>query len=134
MERETIINIGPICRFGPGGEYVTVWPAGSEIIETVVSANQAPCQKNTLARVLNVLAGMTDALRGSKAVTRDSGIATRVSSDEQMVLFDDDLRTNQDVKYKAQHHIRTTAKKRVCITLAETGTLFDSNNDIAKSA
>jgi hypothetical protein len=143
MERERIIQIGPVCRFGPGGDYVTIWPA--------VSAGPAEQPQNALTGVLNVLAGLIDALRGHKIVARlpsnvviegGSGPVTCISSNDQMMLFDDDTQAGQTIKYRTHHRIRATVKKRACITFipsttlrtGETRTLFDAESEIAKTA
>ena len=55
-----IERIGPVCRFGPGGDYESVWPG--EWIE------QAAQPKNAIGRLLDVIAGMTDVLRGGRSI------------------------------------------------------------------
>ena len=53
-----IERIGPVCRFGPGGDYESVWPG--EWME------QATQPKNAIGRLLDVISGMTDVLRGGE--------------------------------------------------------------------
>ena len=61
MEIERTIQIGPVCKFGPGGDYTEIWPEGSELIEF---ANAEGQQKNALGRLLDMLSGMVQLLRG----------------------------------------------------------------------
>src|SRR4030042_1470219 len=63
MDRERIIQIGPVCRFGPGGDYTSTWPEGSELIEFV---NTLAEPKNAIGRLLDIIAGMAQILRGSR--------------------------------------------------------------------
>jgi hypothetical protein len=58
MERDMIRRIGPVCRFGPGGDYESVWPGDW--------MEEATHPKNAIGRLLDVVAGMTDMLRGSQ--------------------------------------------------------------------
>lgn len=144
-EREKTINIGPICRFGPGGDYVSVWPG-----EPVNPAEQP---NNALTGILNVLAGMIEALRGNRDIrgkinneTDDRrGIDTPTGADvtgnhgapKQRWLFADDRRAGGTIKYKPHHRIRAhraSAKKRVCFGPAGQSTLFESNLKGTKSA
>ena len=53
-----IERIGPVCRFGTGGDYESVWPGDW--------MEQATQPKNAIGRLLDVVAGMTDMLRGSQ--------------------------------------------------------------------
>lgn len=145
MEGETIINIGPICRFGPGGEYVSVWPAAP--------AGPAERPQNALAGLLNVLAGMIDALRGSPGTQRkpyyvsnderaaDSSTGSVVENNHrvsgQRWLFADDWRTGRTIRHKPHHCIRAhraVAGKRICIGSAESRTLFDADCEVARTA
>jgi hypothetical protein len=67
MEREIITKIGPVCRFGPGGDYVSAWPASGKLVESADWENPADHPKSTAARLLDVLAGIRDILRSSPA-------------------------------------------------------------------
>jgi hypothetical protein len=60
-----IERIGPVCRFGPGGDYESVWPG--EWME------QAAQPKNAIGRLLDVIAGMTDVLRGGNRCVEVTG-------------------------------------------------------------
>jgi hypothetical protein len=158
MESEKIINIGPICRFGPGGDYTSNWPQDWEI-----AANQP---QGALAKLLNMLFGMIESLRGT---TSEQGIPYYVSKDrstalprradaeagpgpkhnhgfsEQILLFADDWRAGRPAGYKQNNRIRAhraAAKKRSYITaggqrfdkLTAQSTLFDSQLESAKTA
>ena len=157
-----ILN-GPVCRFGPGGDYVSIWPADREI------AAKRP--KNTIAGLLNVLAGVIEALRGGRpgyAINGPAEIAdytverekpfyvaqgtradrtTYTSPDsivknnrrvcDQRWLFADDWRAGGAVGRKPTHRIRAhraIAKKRVCFAPAESRTLFEPDFKGAKTA
>jgi hypothetical protein len=150
MEREIITQIGPVCRFGPGGDYVSVWPVGL--------ANPAGRPKNAFGGLLNVLAGMIDALRGNSGTQRNPyyvsedrspAYATAGSiaknnrfASEQRWLFADDWRTGGATGHKAQHRIRAhraVAGKRTCFGSARAfdeaqGTLFDADCEVARTA
>ncbi|MGB7581408.1 MAG: hypothetical protein WBL85_03045 [Sedimentisphaerales bacterium] len=136
-----IERIGPVCRFGPGGDYESVWPG--EWME------QATQPKNAIGRLLDVIAGMTDVIRGGdrcvevtgpidieqenklyESDERGTGVRrgayaaagsvakhNRGVSDQQG-LFADDWRAGAAVKHKPSNRIRThrtTAKKRTCV-------------------
>ncbi len=70
-----IERIGPVCRFGPGGDYETVWPG--EWIE------QATQSKNAIGRLLDVIAGMKDVLRGGSRCVEVNGPMDIDCIDEQ---------------------------------------------------
>jgi len=140
-----IERIGPVCRFGPGGDYESVWPG--EWME------QATQPKNAIGRLLDVIAGMTDVIRGGRYVEVtgpidiSDGVTTQENksyeSDERRAgirrgayaaagsvaehncgvsdqpgLFADDWRAGAAVKHKPNNRIRahrTTAKKRASV-------------------
>ena len=60
-----IERIGPVCRFGPGGDYESVWPGDW--------MEQATQPKNAIGRLLDVIAGMTDVLRGGERCVEVTG-------------------------------------------------------------
>jgi len=55
-----IERIGPVCRFGPGGDYESVWPGDW--------MEQTTQPKNAIGRLLDVIAGMTDVIRGGRSI------------------------------------------------------------------
>ena len=60
-----IERIGPVCRFGPGGDYESVWPGDW--------MEQAAQPKNAIGRLLDIVAGMTDVLRGGNRCVEVTG-------------------------------------------------------------
>jgi hypothetical protein len=144
MEREKIINIGPICRFGPGGDFASNWPDEWEIY-----ANQS---HGVFTKLMNMFVGMIDALRGSDADYEIKGPVDVTESTEQEILeqgttsyatndrrtanasagpvieqnigfslqpglFADDWRAGRNAGYKPNNRIRAhraVAKKRIC--------------------
>ena len=136
-----IERIGPVCRFGPGGDYESVWPGDW--------MEQATQPKNAIGRLLDVIAGMTDVLRGGnrcvevtgpidieqenksyesdqrgagvrRGAYAEAGSATKHNRgvSEEPGLFADDWRISSAVKHKPNNRIRahrTTAKKRTCV-------------------
>ncbi len=136
-----IERIGPVCRFGPGGDFESVWPGDW--------MEQAAQPKNAIGRLLDVIAGMTDVLRGgnrcvevtgpidieqeSKSYgTQQRGDSVRrgayaaAGSDakhhrgvsKEPGLFADDWRISSAAKHKPNNRIRAhraTAKKRACV-------------------
>lgn len=64
MERERTIKIGPVCRFGPGGEYTSMWP--EDLVEVAEFAACGNKSKNARGGLLNVLKGIIEILRGSQ--------------------------------------------------------------------
>jgi hypothetical protein len=136
-----IERIGPVCRFGPGGDYESVWPG--------VWMEQAAQPKNAIGRLLDVIAGMTDVIRGgnrcvevtgpidieqeNKSYESDNrgagvrrGAYAAAGSDakhncgvsEEPGLFADDWRISTAAKHKPNHRVRThraASKKRAAI-------------------
>jgi hypothetical protein len=164
MEREIITKIhptsriGPVCRFGPGGDYVSAWPADW--------TNPADHPKSAAARLLNVLEGMIDILRGSPARrnievigpmeiaieqegqlygAKDRAAYTTTGSvakrnrwvSDQPGLFADDWRAGGTIKHKPNYSIRAhraVAGKRTCFGPGGQGTLFEADFKGAKTA
>jgi hypothetical protein len=136
-----IERIGPVCRFGPGGDYESVWPG--------VWIEQAAQPKNAIGRLLDVIAGMTDVIRGGSRYVevtgpidieqenksyesnqRGAGLRrgayAAAGSDakhncglsDQQGLFADDWRISSTAKHKPNNRIRAhraVAKKRASI-------------------
>ena len=138
-----IERIGPVCRFGPGGDYESVWPG--EWME------QATQPKNAIGRLLDVISGMTDVIRGGnrrieiigpidisdtqenksyESDERGAGIRRGAYAEAGSVaehnsgvsnqpgLFADDWRAGAAAKHKPNNRIRahrTTAKKRASV-------------------
>jgi hypothetical protein len=136
MEREKTINISPVCRFGPGGDYTSNWP--SEWADLVGQP------KGPLAGLLNILTGFIEALRGR---TEYKGQMTEDRASEQAFLFPDALMVNKPARNKITHRIRTykpLARKRHCFSPSRQptsslryegqATLFDAELKDARTA
>ncbi len=82
-----IERIGPVCRFGPGGDYESVWPG--EWME------QATQPKNAIGRLLDVISGMTDVLRGGNRhieVIGPDKITERIVFEQENKSYESDER------------------------------------------
>jgi len=154
-----IERIGPVCRFGPGGDYESVWPGDW--------MEQAAQPKNAIGRLLDVVAGMTDVLRGGRSIevvgpmdielenksyeSDERGASIRRGAyaeagsvakrdrrfSEQPGLFADDRRAGGVAGRKPNYRIRAhraVAKKRACFEPAGQGTLFELDFKGAKTA
>ncbi|MBN2020431.1 MAG: hypothetical protein JW749_09420 [Sedimentisphaerales bacterium] len=132
MEREKIINISPVCKFGPGGDYTSNWPSEWP--------NPADNPKNMIYRLLNMIAGTIQTLRGGSAEYSISGpdeISVSPSANGETLLFADDLCRDKPAVHKTINRIRAykqLARKRPCFSLSDQPTLFDSNLKNAKTA
>jgi len=157
MEREVITRIGPVCRFGPGGDYVSVWP-----VDWTAHSEQP---KSQFGRLRNMLVGFIDTLRGTgstqiaessrqRAIIREnhyyaskhrrvayakagSALEHNRRVQGQTWLFADDWRAVKGPVRKPHHRIRAhraVAKKRTSFAPASKGTLFDAQLKSAKTA
>ena len=82
-----IERIGPVCRFGPGGDYESVWPGDW--------MEQATQPKNAIGRLLDVVAGMTDVLRGGNRCVEVIGpdrITERIVFEQENKSYESDER------------------------------------------
>jgi len=139
MNSDKYKQIEPVCRFGPGGDFVSVWPP---------QASQPPqSSKKRLAKLLSSLNEIITALPGSDFNTTSKEnleyvaaskagrpayptSTTAIKSDSrfpgQPMLFADDRRISVGTGHKPKHHIRAyhgTAKKRPAVSLASQGSL-----------
>jgi hypothetical protein len=139
-------QIEPVCRFGPGGDFVSVWPPKT--------SQPPPPSKKLLAKVLGSLNEIITTLRSSTSkenleyvVESKAGKpaystpTTVIKSDSrfsgQPILFTDDCRISIGTGHKPKHHIRAyhrTAKKKPVISFAGHGSLFETNFKSAKTA
>jgi hypothetical protein len=146
-----IHQIGPVCRFGPGGDFVRPWPGSKQYLQNA---------DNPLSRLLSKIStiigtlenqrqyadvtankGTIDAKQMQDAPAPDTATTATSKSDSdlcgQTLLFADDYRISQPAKPKPKHHIRAhrrTAKKAVTCQLSTQGSLFETHVQSAKTA
>jgi hypothetical protein len=90
MEREKIINIGPVCRFGPGGEFASNWPfyakasKGRPFNENDMLFMEEE-EKGVLEKLRNMFVGVIEALRGDNPEYIIDGPMEIGVSDEQNI-------------------------------------------------
>ncbi len=146
MDRFSENNDGPLCMFGPGGEYVTKWQSKKSEVEL---------QKGALARVLGVIAEMVADILcfdnwSEMAIEEKSGDAERsdytptisiVRVDSELrgepMLFGDDWRAGGRVRHKPKHRVRThrrTSKKAAGLGVEGQGSLFELDSTRARTA
>lgn len=156
MEQDRINNDNPLCRFGPGGEYLYDWPPSNYQYKLPV--------QDKLTRVLMTISDMisdfvkyppdvvnrsetTETVSGELKYEKAALFATNTSSaanikshqhiSEQQMLFSDNCRARKSNINKPKHNIRThrkVAKKRSALHIAGQSTFFDDNFKSAKSA
>jgi hypothetical protein len=158
MELERTIQIGPVCKFGPGGDYTELWPQGSELIEF---ANAEGQPKNALGRLLDILSGMAQLLRGKpdkqnieisgpvEIVIYEAKVGCAAYTEagsvvegnrrvwKQRWLFADDWRAGEAGRRKPDNHIRAhraTPKKGIHLGSVAQSSLFDADVKGAKTA
>lgn len=147
----------PVCRFGPGGDFSSVWPPQSQppLVRRSVSevGKKQPVKLlGRLNEIITTLLGSTCGLATSKenleyVVESSSGKPAYssptavIKSDSRFsgrpLLFPDDCRIGLGADNKPKHHIRAyrrTAKKRPAVTFAGHGSLFETNFKSAKTA
>ncbi len=147
----------PLCRFGPGGDFVCflqpdgLKPAGfpenrlskvlnslSQIISGVLSSEPKSgisVQKTAFKQLLNhkeELEHATEHIKAIKPTNTAAGTASEgnIQFSEQRMLFADNSRTGKRVGSKQKHSIRTprrASKKRVPVSLCGQGTLFGAD-------
>ncbi len=140
----------PVCRFGPGGDFVSEWPPQDL---------QAPqLSKKYVSKLFSSLNVIITALLGSELNTTSkenseyvvettagepaySAPNTVAKSDSrfsgQSMLFPDDSRIGLADAHKPKHRIRAyhrAAKKRPAISFADQGSLFEADFKSAKTA
>ena len=155
METERFKNLDstyPICKFGPGGDYVSDWP---------ITTNNSPAtQKNPLTTFLTTLGDIIGAtvkpeliatITADKEKTLDVIKKTNRTANappdgstkgngtlkSQAMLFADDGRISTTPKHKPHHRIRThrrVAKKKVHSRLQGQGTLFEVDSTSQSAA
>jgi hypothetical protein len=150
MDSDAEKQFEPVCRFGPGGDFVSIWPESSEF--------QLPSQSRLL-KVLACLNEIISGLLGSEFNQSSTATAKTQSTPAvrfgqsrkpqdvlkgpaiprkaQPMLFPDDSRVGLRAVHKPKHRIRAhrrTAKKRPRIDPGEQGLLFAADLKIARTA
>ena len=139
MDSDADKQFEPVCRFGPGGDFVSIWPESSEF--------QLPSQ----SRLLKVLACLNEIIGGllGSEFNQSSAAAPKAQliptarfdqsrkSQAQPMLFPDDSRVGLRAVHKPR--LRTRAhrrivKKRPRINHAEQYLLFAAELKIARTA
>ncbi len=147
----------PICRFGPGGDFVSDLPQ-SQPQPNLPSHNPLGKVLETIGEIMNAVLGaefqadeknFLDAKGNFKYEVKISdtenppypATARIIKSDSllsgQQMLFPDNRRISIKSVHKQKHRIRThhrTAKKRPSLSIAGQGSLFDDNFKSARTA
>ena len=157
MDRYPNRQIGPICKFGPGGDFISIWP----------SEQSSQFSTNRLTKLLASLNKIIDKLVGPESYT-DLAVPTDIQTTAGLVLADkekleyaasngadepayttpitiiksnsrfsaepmlfaDDCRIGIATIHQPKHSIRAyrrTAKKRSALGLCLQGSLFEIN-------
>jgi hypothetical protein len=149
-------RIDPVCRFGPGGDFIQPWPAKPE---DYLQQSQSPLARllYSISRIINttehapVIAGTAenhnmmehDENAKSQEIAHRHNAATTANSKSdsdfqgQILLFANDCRAVGTVEHKPKHSIRAhrrTAKKRPPLRIAGQGSLFEADAQSAKTA
>jgi hypothetical protein len=138
MENLELEQIEPVCRFGPGGDYISIWPGRTDN-SSVLQSNRAGKFIYSLNEVLYALIGCGFDLNPSQAgdakiqellvcqkeqsnygLGHDTGRAAYAPSiaavkgdspvSEEPMLFTDDRRIIFPVGHKPKHRIRTSRR------------------------
>ncbi|UCE99569.1 MAG: hypothetical protein JSV82_00405 [Planctomycetota bacterium] len=115
MDRRLSEQIEPVCKFGPGGDFVSFWPDEPRARDIQPAAEAVPARKESIRYPFQ----------------NSSDICSRA------LLFDDDCRIKLRTARKPRHHIRAyhrTAKKSPALSLAGQGMLFEAGLKSAKTA
>ncbi|GEM_PF-2939041 len=152
MRQETKIHqIGPVCRFGPGGDFVHAWPSTSkEYLVTTQSPLNALLER--ISKLIGFEQKQTKAdnipYKGTADVPQMQG--TRIPNPKaigiaknnndilgQTLLFSDNNRTIQSAQPKPKYNIRTSrraAKKGFTCRFPAQGSLFEADKSGIKTA
>ena len=149
MDNSRDRNFEPVCRFGPGGDFTTVWPKDA-IQSALPGPNSLTGVLNKIAFILNKALG-SDAIGGTKpatniqktSVNKPGGEGTKTDADKdgksngptdtetdrtakgnikfpgQQLLFTDYSRAGKSVRHKPKHRIRAHHRA------AKKGTAFE---------
>ena len=157
-------RIEPVCKFGPGGEYLSVWPPG-RVQEDDLSAGHVTRLLESLGEIIGVLSGSRCVRASTPAMSNNNPVATpkETSPDaaarhrphrrfnpetapgaaayrgfpREPMLFPDDSRTGEPIEPQPQHGVRAprrTPKIIAALDLPGQGTFFEIDAPRAKSA
>lgn len=155
MKPDKEIQAEPLCKFGPGGDFVAAWePEPSECLETLAKLLGSAFE--ALAAVLGLKRTDADALSRKnlypneptvsymeklndaieKCTARDSTDAASAPAyaddntfSAEPLLFPDLVRNGIRIKYKPKHRIRAShraAKKGIAFRIPKQGSLFEN--------
>jgi hypothetical protein len=154
MKPDKEIQAEPLCKFGPGGDFVAAWePEPSECLETLAkllgSAFEALAAvlglKRTSAKaplignfcpnepIVRYMERPYDAIENSTARdSTDAASAPAYANDStfsaEPLLFPDLFRNGIRIKHKPKHRIRAShraAKKGIAFRIPKQGSLFE---------
>ena len=151
----------PLCKFGPGGDFVYFWPPKpgmnpsslTSLLNKLVPLVAAPPlpepqmqqPENTPAHAQKIIASKEEfenaANHNAGEKPNHAAPATIIKGDSlftgQPMLFPDDSRTRRRTQHKPKHRVRThrrNAKKKPTAGIAGQGSLFEANFQSAKTA
>jgi len=148
MKPERKRQVEPLCKFGPGGDFVAAWePEPSERLQALArllsSALEALAAALGLKRATPLIYSkeqtdhhmekLPDAIENSTARdSTDAASAPAHANDSrfsgELLLFPDHGRDGIRTKHKPKHHIRTShraAKKGAAFRIPKQGSLFE---------
>lgn len=120
MKNGTHKQIGPVCRFGPGGEFVSIWPESSKLQPPSL---EAQCAFKDVGTKKHAHQLSTVFSRGD-------------SSSEELRLFPEDqigLQAACKPRLRTGARRRTT-EKRLRVDTTEQNLLFTSDVRVARTA
>jgi len=147
----------PLCKFGPGGDFVAVWePEPSECLETLArlprSAIEALAAAFGLKRATPLICPneqidrhmekSNDAIENSTARDSTDAASTPAPANDstfsaEPLLFPDLVRNGIRIKHKPKHRIRTShraAKKGAAFKIPKQSSLFEGQLPRARIA
>jgi hypothetical protein len=147
----------PVCRFGPGGDYVSDWPGAktqlparepnplgkvlamiADVMGTTVSGElmiqdpaplyiEGPTENHLLSQKQSGAPNKPDHTSNAPSTAGSKGDSPPAA---EPMLFADDSRSSRDAKHKPHHRIRAyrrTPRKRTPRPIEGQGTLFEVN-------
>jgi hypothetical protein len=112
----------PVCRFGPGGDFVSIWPESSEL--------QPASWKSQCA--LTDTGAKKHARQLSAMFSKGHSLSVK-----QPTLFPDDDRIGLEISHRPRLRTRAqrrTTEKRLCVGAGEQNLLFATDIRIARTA